>query len=235
MPLPPFEFRVRVESLVLRLPRLQTAVANRPQLPQTEVHIIRGGTQPPLYLNAVSLIEEVDRETARIHTALTALMYFCATRDLPTFPADSRTVARAIRWLYRLDAQYGHAQPRQDPKIRDLVEEGSDFVNLWDSRAASDLGEGVPPWDLRSDAGRPILCPAYPRTGGQTMCGRRLQVLRDQVSAVPVAIRCRGGGHLWLGPASWLNLRHALGSSLSLGLPARPTLKRPDRSSTGRA
>jgi len=221
---PPYDFRVRVESLALRLPRLQAAIAHRPQLPETETHVVRLGTRPPLYLNAVSLVEEVDREAHRIHTALSNLIYRCQIVDVALFSGEGGVDARAIRWLYRLEAMYKYVQPRQHPTIRGYVVEAGDSVSAWDARAALDLGEGVPPWDLRDDARRFVVCPAFPRTGGTNKCGKRLQVLCDQLNGRPVAIRCVGGGHIWMGETSWVDLRQALGS-LSVTSYSRPSLK----------
>lgn len=236
-PLPPYHFVQAVASLTNRLPRLQVAVSARPSTPDAGLGVLfRPGERAPLYLAAVSLIDEVARETATRHREITRLIGRCEVVEIPALTGRLDTVDRACRWLYRLAATYRYAQPRTHPTVRAAVLATSQAVESWDHRAATTLGELLAAWPLRGQDGRPALCPGYPRTGEAIRCARPLDVVPDPTTAVPSRIQCRGGAHSWSSMEEWVRLGRLL--AVATGRPAeprRPSLKREAETGGGRA
>lgn len=221
--LSPAEFAASVTAVADRLPSLARAVDARPWVPKREGEVVvpsPPAERTPVYLAAVSLLDEIRREAFGHHSRLTLRMGTCRV-------VEDDSDDNAARWLYRLSAAYWAAHGR--PRLAREVKEASSALSRWESRAAYVLGELLAPWALRNDRGKVVRCPAYPRQGPATRCGSPLSVVPSPEDATPQAIRC-DSGHRWDSWREW----QALGAQIAeVPIPAPSNVQRPSRQGYG--
>lgn len=210
--LDPDEFAAFAYTVATRLDDLAACVDAPPWRPQSA-----GGSAPtrpneraPLYVAAVSALDEVRRGAEAAHREFVDAAGRCAVAAV--VHADA-----AGRWLLRLAAEYRHAHPRV--AAVDVVASVSDRMRKWDTRTASALGELAAPWPVRDEeTGRPVRCPAYPRQdNGKPWCGAPLLAFPQPTTGVPQRIACDGGRHEWATPREWVRLGEEVAAAFPAG------------------